>query len=200
MSCCATRTSPRCCCGSPGLTRNPTSWPWKGVPQDWPRRSMGRCLTSMAAFLGMAHGTLRSLCLGTPICFAGHIWHDHLPAGCKNYTHTGLCCQPIYKPLLPQSAWNVALVYYPKRMPRILHIGNNYIKPSKSPMLLFFGLALPLRMCRQQVADTNATALTHALRACAQLGGWRRLRTLVRKMEVGKFWADLGAWWAIKDH
>ena len=47
MSCCATSPSPSprsWCCGSPGLTRNPTSWPWKGVPQDWPWRSTGSCL------------------------------------------------------------------------------------------------------------------------------------------------------------
>ncbi|CAL1139562.1 unnamed protein product [Cladocopium goreaui] len=49
------------------------------------------------------------------------------------------------------------------------------------------------QMCRQQVADTNATALTHALRACAQLGGWRRLRTLVRKMEEQGCWHNLDA-------
>ena len=60
---------------------------------------------------------------------------------------------------------------------------------------------LALRMRWQQVADANATALTQALKACAQLGGPRGMLTsLVRKMEVGKFGADLGAWWAINNN
>ena len=57
----------------------------------------------------------------------------------------------------------------------------------ESPVLLFFASALSLRMCRQQVADANARALTQALKACAQLGSPQRLPGLIRKIEVGKF-------------
>ena len=59
-------------------------------------------------------------------------------------------------------------------------------------LMFFVNLLLPPRMCQQQVADANATALTQALRACAQLGGEWRMKTFMRKMEVRKSGADLG--------